>query len=98
LPYALDVAADDADARSSGRSCSATSKKRLHRRLPILGVVFYLQEIVITQGKAPNERQPEGTKSQPQKEAVGGLSKNQRRPMCFCSRAQPATGLPQQLV
>ena len=40
------------------------------------------------------------TKSQPQKEAVGGLSKNQRRPMCFCSRAQPATYLclPQQLV
>ena len=41
-----------------------------------------------------------GTKSQRQKEAVHGLSKNRRKAMCFCLRAQPATYdcLPERLV
>ena len=41
-----------------------------------------------------------GTKSQRQKEAVHGLSKNRRKAMRFCSRAQPGTYdcLPERLV
>jgi hypothetical protein len=59
---ALDVAADDADARELLWSVTfGNEQQRPHRRLPILGVVFYLPlRNRHKQGKAPFERQPEG--------------------------------------
>jgi hypothetical protein len=43
VEYALDVAADDADARKPlWPVMFGDEQQRLHRRLPILGVVFYL--------------------------------------------------------
>ena len=43
VEYALDVAADDADARELLWSVMfGNQQQRPHRRLPILGVVFYL--------------------------------------------------------
>jgi hypothetical protein len=43
LEYALDVAADEADARKQlWPVMFGDEQQRLHRRVPILGVVFYL--------------------------------------------------------
>jgi hypothetical protein len=43
VEYALDVAADDADARKPlWPVMFGDEQQRLHRRLPTLGVVFYL--------------------------------------------------------